>query len=61
MLPFKPCTPAANDFNSILLASLLVPALSADRETALAQRGPLKTQLVMQEKLGLLQESNKDT
>lgn len=50
------CTPAADDFNGVLLATLLVPALPADGETALAQRRPLKTQLVMQEKLGLLRE-----
>lgn len=52
------CTPAADDFNSVLLATLLVPALPADGETALAQRRLLKTQLVMQEKLGLLRENN---
>lgn len=52
------CAPAADDFNGILLATLLVPALPADGETALAQRRLLKTQLVMQEKLRLLREDN---
>lgn len=40
-------TPATDDFNSVLLAALLVPALPADGETTLAQWRPLKTQLIV--------------
>lgn len=49
--------PSADDFYSILQATLPVSALPADRKTTLAQWSPLQAQLIVVKKLGVLKNT----
>lgn len=49
-------SPAADDLDGVVTAALLVSALPAHGETALAQRRPVEAQLVVVEKLGFLHQ-----
>lgn len=46
--------PSADDFYRILLATLPVSALPANRKTTLAQRSPVQAQLIVVKELGVL-------